>query len=176
MQSNCNSTMLPPCDCNPTICMWSWITSSQNLKLKMSKPFRLVKLVIVMVLGNVEDERTFFTLTFIKTKLKNWLTTHLDFVVTMYAQDSFTLPILHNYHWVEWREIPLWVGAINCVCDMGLFDLSILFIDRDFKIYVFCFASLPSIDIAKSIYGLRFDFLGRQRRWRGFIVATITWN
>jgi hypothetical protein len=57
---------------------------------------------------------------------------------------------------------------------MGLFDLSILFVDRDFKIYVFCFAGLPSIDIAKSIYGLRFDSLGRQKRWWGFVVAAIT--
>ncbi len=47
-------------------------------------------IIIVMVLGNVEDERTFSTLTFMKSKLKNQLTTHLDLVVRMYAQDFFT--------------------------------------------------------------------------------------
>jgi hypothetical protein len=44
---------------------------------------------------------------------------------------------------------------------MGLFDLSILFVDRDFETYVFCFACPPSIDMVKSIYGLGFDSLGR---------------
>jgi hypothetical protein len=42
---------------------------------------------------------------------------------------------------------------------MGLFGSnfliwSILFVDRDFNIYVFCFVGPPSIDMAKSIYGL----------------------
>ncbi len=70
-------------------------------------------------------------------------------------------PILHNYPWVEWREILLWVGVVSCVCNMRLFDLSILFVDKDFSTYVFCFVSPPSIDMAKSIYGLGFDSLGR---------------
>jgi hypothetical protein len=57
---------------------------------------------------------------------------------------------------------------------MGLFDLSIMFVDRDFGTYVFCFTGPPSIDMAKSIYGLGFDSLGRQRGWLGFVIATIT--
>jgi hypothetical protein len=32
--------------------------------------------------------------------------------------------------------------------------LSILFINKDFDTYVFCFTCLPSINMAKSIYGL----------------------
>jgi len=48
---------------------------------------------------------------------------------------------------------------MSCVC--GLFDLSILFIDSDFSTYVFCFVGLLSIDMTKSIYGLRFNSLGR---------------
>jgi hypothetical protein len=50
--------------------------------------------------------------------------------------------------------------------------LSIMFIDRDFSIYVFCFVCSHSIDMAKSIYGLRFNSLGRQRRWWGFVTTT----
>jgi hypothetical protein len=57
---------------------------------------------------------------------------------------------------------------------MGLFDLSIMFVDKDFKTYVFCFASLPSIGMAKSIYGLGFDSLGRHKGWWDFVVAAIT--
>jgi hypothetical protein len=69
------------------------------------------------------------------------------------------LPILHYYHWVEWRKILLWVGAISCLCEIGLFGsnfviLSILFVDRNLNTYVFCFVGPPSIDMAKSIYGL----------------------
>jgi hypothetical protein len=70
--------------------MWRWMANSQILKIKMFEFFRLVELVIVMVLGSVEDERTFSTLTFMKSKLRNHLTTHFDLVVKMYAQDFFT--------------------------------------------------------------------------------------
>jgi hypothetical protein len=68
----------------------------------------------------------------------------------------------------------LQVGAITCVCDTGFFGLSILFIDWDFDTYVFCFVGSPSIDMEKSIYGLGFDSLGRQRRWWGFVAITTT--
>jgi len=57
------------------------MTNSQIFKLKMYESFRLVELVIVMVFGNVEDERTLSTLIFMESKLKNRLTTHLDLVV-----------------------------------------------------------------------------------------------
>jgi hypothetical protein len=51
--------------------MWRWMVNSQILKFKMFELFKLVELVIVMVLGSVEDERTFSTLTFMKSKLRN---------------------------------------------------------------------------------------------------------
>jgi len=52
--------------------------------------------------------------------------------------------------------------------------LSILFVDWDFDIYVFCFVGSPSIDMEKSIYGLGFDSLGRQRGWWGFVAIATT--
>jgi hypothetical protein len=39
---------------------------------------------------------------------------------------------------------------------------------------VFCFASLSSIDMAKSIYGLGFYSLGKQKGWWGFVITAIT--
>jgi hypothetical protein len=54
-----------------------------------------------------------------------------------------------------------WIGVVSCVCNMKLFDLSILFVGNDFGTYVFCFVSLPSIDMTKIIYGLGFNSLGR---------------
>jgi hypothetical protein len=44
---------------------------------------------MVMVLGSMEDERTFSNLVFMKTKLRNRLMIHLDLVVWMYAQDFY---------------------------------------------------------------------------------------
>jgi hypothetical protein len=38
---------------------------------KLSKYLKLVELTIVMVLGNVEDERTFSTFNFMRLKLHN---------------------------------------------------------------------------------------------------------
>jgi hypothetical protein len=58
-----------------------------------------------MVLGSVKDERTFSTITFIKSKLRNQPTTHLDFVVKMYAQEFFTLHNLLFYiTMTKWNE------------------------------------------------------------------------
>jgi hypothetical protein len=48
---------------------------------------------------------------------------------------------------------------------MGLFGSSILFGKKDFDIYVFGFVGSPSFVMAKSIYGLRFDSLGKYRGW-----------
>jgi hypothetical protein len=51
----------------------------------------LAELIIVQVTGRVEDERYFFTLTFMKTKLQNWLTMQLELVIQMFNQKFFTL-------------------------------------------------------------------------------------
>ncbi len=48
-----------------------------------------MEVVAVMVLGNVEDECYFSTLSFMK--LHKWLTTHFNLVVRMFAQDHYTL-------------------------------------------------------------------------------------
>jgi hypothetical protein len=81
------------------------MANSQILKLKMFELFKLVELIIIMVLGDVEDERIFSTLTFMKSKLKNQLTTHLDLIVKMYAQDFFTLQNFPFYIAItEWNE------------------------------------------------------------------------
>jgi methionine salvage enolase-phosphatase E1 len=40
---------------------------------------------MVMIISNVEDERTFSNLSFMKNKLHNYLTIHLDIFVKMYV-------------------------------------------------------------------------------------------
>jgi hypothetical protein len=46
---------------------------------------KLIELSMAMVLGSVKDERCFSNLRFMKSKLKNRLTTHLDLVVKMFT-------------------------------------------------------------------------------------------
>jgi len=46
---------------------------------------------MAMVLGSVENERCFSNFNFVKSKLKNKLTTHLDLLMWMYAHKYFTL-------------------------------------------------------------------------------------
>jgi hypothetical protein len=52
------------------------------------KIFEYFKLLVI--LGSVEDE-TFSIITFMKSKLRNQLTTNLDLVVRIYVQDFLTL-------------------------------------------------------------------------------------
>jgi hypothetical protein len=47
-------------------------------------------MAIIQVISIVEDERTFSTLTFMKSKLWNQLVGHLDIVIRMFIQDFFT--------------------------------------------------------------------------------------
>jgi hypothetical protein len=48
---------------------------------------------MAMIMGCVEDERCFFNLGFMKSKLRNRMTTHLDLVVRMFDQKFFTFNI-----------------------------------------------------------------------------------
>jgi len=91
MQSNIEVTLKAPHDCNPTTQMWKRFTSSVILKNKILKYFKLVEFAIVVVVGNVEDECTFSTIIFMKSKSRNHLTTNLDLVVSMYVQCVFIL-------------------------------------------------------------------------------------
>ncbi len=61
------------------------------LKYRIYEYFKLIELAIVVILGSVENEHTFSTITFMTSKLKNQLTINLDMAVRMYAQDFFTL-------------------------------------------------------------------------------------
>jgi hypothetical protein len=69
MQNHAQSTMLPPCDCNPTTHLWERLGFNVILNHHLFGWFKLAKFCMVTVLDNMEDERTFSNLAFIKTKL-----------------------------------------------------------------------------------------------------------
>jgi hypothetical protein len=61
--------------------LWITLSSSQILVKKILEYIKLVELIIVQVIGLVEDYICFSTLTFMKTKLRNILTTHLELIL-----------------------------------------------------------------------------------------------
>ncbi len=66
---------------------------------------QLAELAIVQVIGSVEDERTFSTLTFMKSKLQNWLVGHLDIAIHMFAQDFFSKEtFLFQVVVIDWND------------------------------------------------------------------------
>ncbi len=67
------------------------MTTSQNFVSRFFKYVKLVELAIILVVGNVEDERYLSTLAFMKSKLHIRLTTHLSLVVFMFAQHFYNI-------------------------------------------------------------------------------------
>jgi hypothetical protein len=58
---------------------------------------KLVKLVIVMVMGNPKDEKTFSIINFMISKLQNRLIVHLNLAVKIYAQELYKLETFPFY-------------------------------------------------------------------------------
>ena len=52
---------------------------------------KIVELTIVKVFESVKDKQTFSTMTFIKNKLLNRLSTHLPLVICMHVQEFYGL-------------------------------------------------------------------------------------
>ncbi len=83
---NTQWAMDQPMDLNPISRLWKKLTSNALLCACFSKFMKVAKLVMVQIMGFVENTRTFLTLTFMKTRLWKRLYEHLDLVVCMFAQ------------------------------------------------------------------------------------------
>lgn len=73
MTSNAKAIMKESLDVNPITQMSFIIEAFSTLQFYLSEYMKMVVLAIVMVLGLVEDERTFNTLAFVKNNLINRL-------------------------------------------------------------------------------------------------------
>jgi ABC-type arginine transport system ATPase subunit len=71
------------------------------LKERLSEFVNLVEISIVITLGSIENEWTFSNLIYIKNKLKNHLTMHLDMVIMMYAQKLYFLGTFSFYTTIQ---------------------------------------------------------------------------
>jgi len=91
---------------NPFIRIWITFSTFKVLQSTLSKYFKLVKITTIQVLGSMEDEQTFSTLYFMKSKLRNKLNEHLHVVVRMYSQTFFTLEnFMYNVAFEEWQKL-----------------------------------------------------------------------
>ena len=72
--------------------------------------------MLVQVIGGVEDERVFSSLSFLKTKLRNPLDPHLGVVVGMYSQNIYTL---QNFPYVSIFDS--WTNVVDVHGRYGLF-------------------------------------------------------
>jgi hypothetical protein len=71
--------------------MWLIVLGFKVLILGISKYVKLAKLAMCQVLGFVENEHCFSTLSFMKGKSCNCFITHLDVCVRMSSQDFYNL-------------------------------------------------------------------------------------
>jgi hypothetical protein len=104
MKDNCHVAMVEPCSHNLLTILWRQLTTSQIIVCQMSKYIKLAKIAIIQVLGSIEDEWCFNTLSFMMSKLQNRLTTHLVLVICMFVQKFYTFGnFLYHQTIEEWK-------------------------------------------------------------------------
>ncbi len=78
-------------DLNLVSRLWEKLTSNVVLWAHLFEFMMVAELAMVQIMGSIEDERTFLTLTFMKTRLWNRLCEHLDLLVCMFGQPFYTV-------------------------------------------------------------------------------------
>jgi hypothetical protein len=77
IKENSTSMLKKPFNDNPITRMWRYIDDNSFLRHSLSEFIKVAEI------GSIQDERTFSCVTFMKTKVRNRLTTHLPLVVGM---------------------------------------------------------------------------------------------
>jgi hypothetical protein len=106
MKTNWSTSMSRPFSVNPLTRIWQQLGANTILLAGFPEYFKLAEIAIVLVLGSVEDERTFSTLGFVKSKVRNKLIDHLALCVQMYTQKFWNLQTFpFNEAIGEWMSI-----------------------------------------------------------------------
>ncbi len=87
----CQNNNAEPLDLNTFTKLWRTLSSSHIFEHPILEYIKLIELHVVQFIGSIMDEWCFFTLTFMRTKLKNWLTLHLELVIWTVNQKFFTM-------------------------------------------------------------------------------------
>jgi hypothetical protein len=107
MQNNSEEAMMPDADGifdeNPLSKLWRLLGANEVLSGRTGQYNKLAEMAIVMVMGSVEDERTFSSVAFLKSRVRNsLLKNHLSVVVGMYSQKLYTM---ENFLYAETFEL-----------------------------------------------------------------------
>ena len=81
--------MEEPRDKNLMSQLWQKVGQNAIILNRLSEFIKLVEIAITATLGSIEDECTFSTLGFMKSKIRNCLGGHLDTYVKMFSQPFF---------------------------------------------------------------------------------------
>lgn len=88
--------------------LWKKLSQGPHLLAQISEYAKLAKLVLVMIIGSVEDERTFSRLDYIKNKKRNSLDKHLDICVRAFEQNFYDLGTFpFNEAINAWNNLPM---------------------------------------------------------------------
>jgi len=92
MISNATTAMDSLGKVNPLTRLWRMLDANNALAKSMSEYVKLAEIAMIHVLGSVEDERCFSSLSFLKDQLRNRLSDgNLSLVVGMHSQNVYTL-------------------------------------------------------------------------------------
>ncbi len=112
MKMQVPKVMAKPFDTNPMTKLWVTISNNALLTQWLNKYLKLLEITVVLVLESIEDEQTFSTLTFMKNKLRNRLSLHLDTIVRMFAHEFY---IQENFPYEEtittWKDQKVRIGG-----------------------------------------------------------------
>jgi hypothetical protein len=98
---------------NPLSRLWQKLGSNALLASKLLEFVKIAKVATVTILDFVEDEQTFSTLNYMKSKVRNNLDDHLNLIVRMYGQSFFdlkTFPIQDAIS--KWKDVKVCYATV----------------------------------------------------------------
>lgn len=91
MREQASKVMTKLIDVNLVTRSWRSFNANNYLWHALSEWFILAKIVVVIVLGSVHNEHTFSTMSFMKNRLQNQLSTNPGLVVGFKSQRFYTV-------------------------------------------------------------------------------------
>jgi hypothetical protein len=113
MMHNSETVLQEESSLNPMTRLWLKIIANLILNHKLLKFMKLAKTNVLQVYGLIEDEHTFNIMSFMKSRLWNWLNTHLNLNTCFFNHQFFTLQsFLYD------QAIAKWQGKIRYYADV----------------------------------------------------------
>jgi hypothetical protein len=104
MLHNFETTLHEKDHLNPRMRLWCKTSISIVLNLNLSEYIKLAEIIVIQVIGLVENEQTFNIVAFMKNKLCNHLGTHLVLCIRFHSQQFFILQIiLYDQAIAKWQ-------------------------------------------------------------------------